>query len=226
MLETDLVLFDLDGTLVDTAPDMANALNRVLTDQGEHELALATVRPHVSRGAAGLLALAFGHDLAPARHEALREALLHHYRADLARLSRPFPGMVALLDRLEARGVLWGVVTNKPAWLADPLLEQLDLARRCVCIVSGDTLAERKPAPAPLRHACTLAGASAARSLYVGDDERDVQAAHRAGMRVIVALFGYLGVDTTPAQWGATGLIETPGELWAYLEHPGAAEVS
>jgi len=134
--------------------------------------------------------------------------------------------MVALLDRLEARGVLWGVVTNKPAWLAEPLLEQLDLARRCVCIVSGNTLAERKPAPAPLRHACTLAGASAARSLYVGDDERDVQAGHRAGMRVIVALFGYLGVDTTPAQWGATGLIETPGELWAYLEHPGEAEVS
>jgi len=226
MADIDLVLFDLDGTLVDTAPDMANALNRVLVDAGEQPLAFEHIRPHVSRGANGLVALAFGSDLPCARHEALRDALLHHYRADLASHSRPFPGMLEVLDAIEASGRRWGVVTNKPAWLAEPLLALLGLAERSACIVAGDTLAERKPEPAPLLHACHLAGTRPDRAVYVGDDERDVQAGTRAGMRTVVALFGYLGFDTVPSDWGASALIETPDELGDFLEAPGDARAS
>ncbi len=226
MTDTDLVLFDLDGTLVDTAPDMANALNRVLVDAGEQPLAFETIRPHVSRGANGLLALAFGEDLPGARHETLRDALLHHYRADLASQSRPFPGMLDVLDAIETSGRRWGVVTNKPAWLAEPLLAVLGLAERSACIVAGDTLAERKPDPAPLLHACHLAATAAARAIYVGDDERDVQAGNRAGMRTVVALFGYLGADAVPSAWGASALVETPDQLRAYLGTGGDAQAS
>ncbi len=223
MPETELVLFDLDGTLIDTAPDLARALNAVLADAHQPELAFDAIRPHVSRGAAGLVELAFGAGLPADEFAANRDALLEHYRNNLAEESRLFPGMAALLDRLESAGVLWGVVTNKPGWLTVPLLEALGLAQRCACIVAGDTLAVRKPDPAPLEHACRVAGVAPSRTVYVGDDERDVTAGQRAGMATYVALFGYLGDDTPPAQWGATGLIEAPGDLWPHLAGQRAA---
>ena len=217
MTDVDTVLFDLDGTLVDTAPDMARALDRVLADVGRPGLAFDTVRPHVSRGAAGLLALAFGDALDPGEHERLRQAFLDHYRRDLAAASRPFPGMEALLARLERSGLRWGVVTNKPGWLTEPLLDALGLAARAACIVSGDTLAQRKPDPEPLLHACARARTRPERAVYVGDDERDVTAGRRAGMRTYVALFGYLGAGSRPEDWGATALVESPADIWAHV---------
>lgn len=214
---TRVVLFDLDGTLIDTAPDMARALNDVLREEGEPALAFDAVRPHVSKGAKGLLDLAYGPDQAPAERERLRQRFLERYRADLATDSRPFPGMATLLGDLEAAGLRWGVVTNKPGWLAEPLLQALELDRRCACLVSGDTLDQRKPDPAPLLFACERLGVTTEASVYVGDDERDIAAGRAAAMRTIVALFGYLGTGDRPQEWGADALIETPGELWAHI---------
>jgi len=155
------VLFDLDGTLLDTAPDLAFALNQVLQEQGRPALPLERIRPVVSHGTAGLLRIGFGlrpedKDFAP-----LRQRLLDIYQAHLACATQPFPGIEALLAELERAGLRWGVVTNKPGWLTEPLLQQLGLAPRSACIVSGDTTTRRKPDPEPLLHACALAGCHA-----------------------------------------------------------------
>jgi len=227
MPDTRTVLFDLDGTLVDTAPDMARALNRVLADEGLPALVFEEIRPHVSRGAAGLLALAFGDALDGVELDRLRAAFLVHYAADLAAESRPFSGIEKLIGEIEQAGMCWGVVTNKPGWLTQPLLRALDLSARAACVVSGDTLAQRKPDPAPLLHACALVGNEPAHSVYVGDDERDIAAGRAAGMDTYVALFGYLGADARPDTWGATATIERPADLWARLaQRRDRAEVS
>lgn len=213
------VLFDLDGTLIDTAPDMARALNALLAEEGRAPLAFEGVRSQVSKGARGLLDLAYGPDQAESERERLRLRFLQLYRADLAVESRPFPGMEALLADLEDAGIAWGIVTNKPAWLATPLLQHLALDARCACLVAGDTLDRRKPDPEPLLHACACLGIESAQARYVGDDERDVVAGRAAGMATFVALFGYLGADERPESWGADGLVASPGELWPALMH-------
>lgn len=211
------VLFDLDGTLIDTAPDMARALNEVLLEEGRDPLAFEAVRPHVSKGSTGLLDLAYGPDQAPAERERLRARFLERYRADLASESGPFPGMEALLADLESAGICWGIVTNKPGWLAEPLLRTLRLDARCACLVSGDTLDRRKPDPAPLLFACECLGIDPGESLYVGDDERDIAAGRAAGVASFVALFGYLGAGDDPDGWGAHGLLTAPADLWAHV---------
>jgi phosphoglycolate phosphatase len=194
----------------------------VLTGAGHPPLAFDKIRPHVSRGAAGLVELAFGPRLPAEQYAAYREALLEHYRNGLAEESRLFPGMAELLDGLESFSLLWGVVTNKPGWLTVPLLEALGLVQRAACIVAGDTLAVRKPDPAPLEHACRVAGVAPSRAVYVGDDERDVAAGARAGMATYAALFGYLGDDTPPREWGATALLEAPSDLLRHVTSPRA----
>lgn len=220
---TRVVLFDLDGTLIDTAPDMARALNDVLIEDGGSALPYEAIRPHVSKGANGLLDLAYGASRAPAERDPLRQRFLERYRADLATESRLFPGMETLLADLESAAMRWGVVTNKPGWLAEPLLATLELDARCACLVCGDTLDRRKPDPAPLYFACERLGVSTAEAMYVGDDERDIAAGRAAAMRTIVALFGYLGTGDHPRHWGPDGLIETPGELWAHLARAPAS---
>lgn len=212
------VLFDLDGTLLDTAPDLAYALNEVRREQQLPPLPFAQIRPVVSHGSAGLLAAGF--ELAPGddRFEPLRQRLLAIYQEHLAVQTRLFPGMESVLDALEDRGLAWGVVTNKPGWLTEPLLQRLDLARRSACIVSGDSTAQRKPDPAPLLHACGLAHCPPGQCVYVGDAERDIAAGRNAGMATLVALFGYLGDDDDPAQWGADGALEQPADLLRWLD--------
>lgn len=211
------VLFDLDGTLLDTAPDLGAALNRVLASHGREPLPAAAIRPHVSHGARALVGLGFG--LAPGDpgFEERRRELLDAYRANLFRETRLFPGMEAVLGHCETRGIPWGVVTNKPAWLTDPLLAALDLARRAACVVSGDTTAHPKPHPEPLFHACARTGAAPAACLYVGDAERDVAAARAAGMAVVVALFGYIPPGESPREWAADGYLEAPEDLIPWL---------
>ncbi len=211
------VLFDLDGTLIDTAPDMARALNEMLREEGRRALAFESIRPHVSKGSTGLLDLAYGPEQPAPERERLRQRFLERYRADLASESRPFPGMDELLAELERAGIRWGIVTNKPMWLAEPLLQLLGLDARCACLVAGDTLARRKPDPAPLLHACDCLGIEPAQTRYVGDDERDVAAGRAAGMVTLVALFGYLGTGERPEDWGADGLVTAPAELWPAL---------
>lgn len=217
MNSRELILFDLDGTLIDTAPDMAAALNDLLSAEGRQPLPFADIRPHVSHGAAGLLRVGFGLEGESTEMTRLRTSFLDRYQANLAGASRPFPGIDALLHRIEDRGHAWGVVTNKPGWLTEPLLRLLGLDARAAAVVSGDTLEQRKPHPAPLLHACALAGFAPAEAIYVGDAERDVAAGIAAGMDTFVALYGYLGPDDRPGEWGAKALLEHPDELWPHL---------
>jgi len=214
------VLFDLDGTLLDTAPDMALALNRLLQEQGRPAIAFDQIRPHVSHGALALIRIGFP-DADQEQVESLRARFLELYRADLAAETRLFPGFESVLAELEARGLPWGVVTNKPAFLTEPLLAATKLSTRARCIVSGDTLPQRKPHPAPLLHAASLLELAASDCVYLGDAERDVRAAHAAGMRALIALFGYLGEHDRPQSWGADALIDEPEQLIDWLN--GAA---
>jgi phosphoglycolate phosphatase len=143
--------------------------------------------------------------------------MLAVYRANIAQHTRLFPGMDAVLDTIEARGMNWGVVTNKPAWLTEPLLEQLDLTHRAASIVSGDSTAHKKPHPAPMLLACTQTGSDAPQCLYVGDAQRDIEAGRNAGMTTLVALFGYIGDDDRPESWGADGLVNAPREILDWI---------
>jgi phosphoglycolate phosphatase len=210
------VLFDLDGTLLDTAPDMAAALNCLRLAEGLEELPFEQIRPHVSHGAPRLLRLAFGEPEAE-RHESLRRRFLDYYRAALAVHTRLFDGFESVLAAIERSGMRWGIVTNKPGWLAAPLLAEVGLAQRCACLVAGDTLAERKPHPMPLLHAARLLGLEPRECVYVGDAERDVQAARNAGMIPLVAGFGYLGDGEDPAAWQAEAIFARPQELVEWL---------
>lgn len=210
-------LFDLDGTLVDTAPDMAGALNRLRAEHDLPALPYATIRPWVSHGAGALVRLGFGQELEAERMEALRLRYLELYAAALCIESTLFPGMAEVLARLEAKGRAWGVVTNKPAFLTEPLLDGLGLTRRAGCIVSGDTLPTRKPDPAPVRHACALLGLPEAGCVMVGDAERDIAAARAAGCPSIAAAFGYVLEDDDPHTWGADAVVDAASELLAWI---------
>ena len=210
------VLLDLDGTLLDTAPDMAGALNQLLADEGLEALPFERIRPHVSHGALRLVRLAFG-EPDKERFERLRSRFLDFYRARIADHTRMFDGFDVVLDALEIAGLRWGIVTNKPGWLTAPLLEALGLAARCGCVVSGDTLAERKPHPMPLIHAAALLGLETGECVYLGDAERDVQAARNAGMIPLVAGFGYLDSGEDPNAWKPDAVIGRPTDLIEWL---------
>ena len=211
------VLFDLDGTLADTAPDLAAALNAVRVSEGEAALPFETIRPHVSHGAMALIRFGFGIDEDNPRFHALRQRLLDHYSAHICDHTTLFPGMAELLSEIEERGLNWGVVTNKPARFTDPLMDELGLTGRAACIVSGDTTNNSKPHPEPMLHACRLAGSQAGQCLYLGDAKRDIEAGENAGMTTLVALFGYLGDEDRPERWNADGMIATPLDALDWL---------
>ena len=182
MARARAALFDLDGTLLDTARDMAAALNVLLAEEGRAALALEVVRPLVSNGAMGLVRIGFPEfGVGSAEFEKLRERFLAHYRSALCVHTQLFPGFEAVLATLEAHALPWGIITNKAAWLTEPLLETLGLSARAACVVSGDTLPERKPHPRPLLHAAELIAVAPAECVYLGDALRDVQAARAAG---------------------------------------------
>ncbi|MCY4153719.1 MAG: phosphoglycolate phosphatase [Gammaproteobacteria bacterium] len=211
------VLFDLDGTLVDTAPDMAFALNQTLARQGREPLPAAVIRPSVSMGGVALVKLAFQLDGTEPAFTRLHDEFLAIYRANLCRDSRLFPGMEQVLSKLEQAGLSWGIVTNKPGWLTDPLMQALALDTRTPCIVSGDTLAQRKPHPAPLLHACQLLRRTPEETVYIGDDRRDIQAGNSAGAATLAAAYGYIGPGEDPHTWGADGLLERPQQILPWL---------
>jgi len=212
------VLFDLDGTLLDTAPDLAQALNIVLTENNKQPLPYETIRPVVSHGGIALIELGFGLEQSDPVFNPLRQRLLEAYRENISSLTRPFPGIPEVLEALEKRGISWGVVTNKPGWLTDPLMKDLGLYDRAVAIVSGDTLNERKPHPAPLLYACELAESEPGQCVYIGDAKRDIEAGLNAGMHTLVALFGYLQKHDAPRNWKADAMIETPMGLLDWLD--------
>jgi phosphoglycolate phosphatase len=208
----DAVLFDLDGTLVDTAPDMVRVLQDMQVARDREPVAYEIGRRYVSNGAIGLLRLAFpdeGVDFGdPMHHE-----YLERYAEMICKESRVFDGLAGLLDWLDDAGAPWGVVTNKPEYLTMPLLEALGLAARSACTVSGDSLPVRKPDPGPLLLACDIAGIDAWRSIYVGDASRDIEAGLAAGMGTIAAAYGYITEDDDPRAWGADILVSDTEEL-------------
>lgn len=212
-----LILFDLDGTLLDTAPDLGAALNAQRAEHRLPPLPIERIRPLVSHGSPALLKLGFGSEPQDSRYAGMRARLLEIYRGYLTRETRFFPGAEALLEVLERRGLRWGIVTNKPTGLTEPLVAAFGLHTRAACVVGGDTTPRRKPHPDQLLHACALAGVSPQETIYVGDAERDVQAAHAAGMRAVVALYGYIGADEHPESWQADGLLAAPADLLGWL---------
>lgn len=212
------VLFDLDGTLCDTAPDLSWALDRVRAERGLEPLPYAQLRAVVSHGAGAMIEAGFQVRAGEPEFAHLRQRLLTLYAENIARFTGVFPGMDEVLAWLEERRLPWGIVTNKPGYLTLPLLQQLGLAQRAACIVSGDTLPQRKPDPAPLLLACRQAGSTPAACVYVGDAACDVNAGRAAGMQTAVALFGYLGAHDQPATWGADVLLAQPRDLIPWLQ--------
>ena len=212
------VLFDLDGTLLDTAPDLTGALNALRAEHGLPALADGHLVPTASHGSIAMIRRGF--DLQPAdpRFAPLQQRFLQLYQARISHASRAFAGIDELLEFLEARRIPWGVVTNKPSRLTEPLLAALGYARRAGCIVSGDTLAVGKPDPLPILHACEQLGLAPADCLMIGDAERDIQAGRRAGTLTLVALFGYISGEDRPQRWGADGLIGHPRETLRWLD--------
>jgi phosphoglycolate phosphatase len=198
----DLVLFDLDGTLVDTAPDMVATLQEMQDDHGYDRVAYELARSNVSNGAMGLLRIGFP-DLDEEERASLVGEYIERYADRLCELTTVFAGIDTLLDHLDDAGCPWGVVTNKPERLTNPLLEELGLFQRSVCNISGDTLSVRKPEPGPLLLGCDIAGVDVGRSIYIGDAERDIQAGLRAGSATIAAAYGYITDDDDPREWGA-----------------------
>ena len=211
------VLFDLDGTLADTAPDMARTVNEMCRRRGLPPVDARRVRPHVSKGARGMLMAAF--DLAPedSRFREMRDEFLAIYEEHLCGDSALFPEMAELLDWLEAHGIAWGVVTNKYERFARPLMAHFGIDGRAGVVVGGDTCPRAKPFPDPLLHAAEALGTAPERTLYIGDDERDVQAARAAGMPVLVAGYGYLGDGPAPALWNADGIVDSPAGIGAWI---------
>lgn len=213
----DAVLFDLDGTLADTAPDMARTVNLMRRRRGLVPVPLEKVRPHVSKGARGMICSAFEITPEHADFQPMREEFLEIYGDNLCLDTRLFPGMDELLRSLESRDVAWGVVTNKFERFARPVIEGLGLSGRVAVIVGGDTCPRPKPFPDPLLFAAEAIGVQPARTLYVGDDLRDVQAARAAGMPVLAAGYGYLGDGPPPGEWGADGVVDTVEGIGQWL---------
>ena len=211
------VLFDLDGTLLDTAPDFVLALNAVRAEESLAPLTLAQVRPHVSHGSPALIRASFGDRDGESVFAHRRQRLLDCYAAVLAQAAQLFPGVAQVLDAIEQRGLVWGIVTNKPSWLTTPLLAAFDLDTRAGCVIAGDSTPRSKPHPQPLLAGAQALGMATIECLYVGDAERDVAAARAAGMPALIALYGYLSVDDQPLSWGGAGTLATPLDLLAWI---------
>ncbi len=212
------VLFDLDGTLADTLPDLAFALNTTLEAEGLAPIPHHVLRPWINEGARMMVNIAVGDMLDNQNKDRMRHDFLNTYAANIARSTRLFPQMDEVLDVLDARGLRWGIVTNKLAAFTRPLVKALELDSRAACVVSGDTTPHAKPHPAPLIHACHEANAAPAECVYFGDAKKDVLAGRRAGMRTLVALYGYIDDSTDPHAWGASAALESPNDLLGWLD--------
>jgi len=213
----EAVLFDLDGTLVDSAPDLAGAANEMLVARGLYELPYVSLRGHAGSGARGMIERAF--DRAPDHPEypALRDEFLRRYERRLLRLTRVFNDVPTMLDALAAQGRPWSVVTNKAEYLARPLVEAMGWHTQARSLVGGDTTPHRKPHPAPLLEAARRLGVAPERCVYVGDDARDIAAGRAACMLTIAAAWGYLGQPADVSAWGASAIAQTPQQLPALM---------
>lgn len=211
------VLFDLDGTLVDSAPDLGAAADKMRTDRGLTSLALETYRPMAGAGARGMLAIAFGMTPEHLEFQAMREEFFVNYERCMTERTHVFAGVPGLVDALMARGLLWGVVTNKSRRFTEPLIASMPLFLTAGVIVSGDTTAHAKPHPEPLFEAARRLSVDPSHCVYIGDDERDIQAGLAAGMVTVAASYGYLGQKTDVSAWNAHLRIDSPQELLQFF---------
>jgi N-acetyl-D-muramate 6-phosphate phosphatase len=211
------VLFDLDGTFADTAPDLATALNHTRSTRNLPPLPLEALRPQASHGSRGLLQTGFG--IGPDHPDfiTLRDIFLDYYANNICMQTQLFGDMAELIATLEQRGIKWGIVTNKPHRYTLPLMHALGYAKRAACLISGDTCTHAKPHPEPMFKACEIIGVSPEECLYVGDDQRDIQAANASGMRGIIASYGYVGPDASVENWKAFGSVDQPTELLGFI---------
>ncbi|WP_410498646.1 HAD family hydrolase [Chitinibacter sp. S2-10] len=216
------VLFDLDGTLADTAPDLGAALNRLLVEEGRAAQSMDAIRPVASHGARGLLELGFGITPQDAQFCALRERFLDHYEQGICEGTTLFDGITELIREIDSRGLQWGIITNKPMRFTDPLVQLLPLPIAPQTCVSGDTVGIPKPDAKPMLHAAAELGVDPAHCLYVGDAERDIEAGRKVGMKTVLASYGYISEFDDTASWGADLNINHPLEL---LVHLGQSEV-
>jgi len=214
-------LLDLDGTLADTAPDLAAALNALLTEEGREPLDFQTIRPFVSYGSPRLVRMGFGEDLSGSEFERLKRRFLEFYRAQICEGTRLFPGIGDLLEMIETVGLSWGVVTNKPGWLTIPLMTELGLMQRASSIVSGDTLERRKPHPDPLFRAASDLRIDASECAYIGDAQRDIDAGRAAGMFTIAVSWGYIPANEDIYDWDAHRVLDAPQEILEYVQQQG-----
>ena len=217
----EAVLFDLDGTLADTAPDLCGAIAILLAEEGRPQQPFASLRPHTSQGVRGLVGKGFGIDSSHPDYDRLAARFLEIYAGRLCEMSRLFDGIPELLDALEARGIAWGIVTNKRARYTDPLVAALGLTPRTRCVVSGDTTPEAKPSPLPILHACEILRCTPQQALYVGDDRRDILAGRAAGTLTAAVSYGYLGDSGPVHTWDADFIADHPAALADYLFSSG-----
>ncbi len=210
------VLFDLDGTFADTAPDLNYAVNLMRAARNLSPVPEEKTRPFTSSGARGLLGAGFGITPEHADYTEMREEFLNRYAANLCHKTRLFDGMAQLIDALEARALTWGIVTNKAERFAVPLMQQLGYGTRAACVIGGDTTGWMKPHPEPLYAAAKAIGIAPAHCLYVGDDERDIQAGRAASMKTAAVRYGYLN-GSDPVAWGADTLVDTPLHILNFL---------
>ncbi len=211
------ILFDLDGTFADTAPDLAAALNHTRATRNLPPLPLDDIRPQASHGSRGLLKTGFGIEPGHPDYDTLRDIFLDYYAHNICVHTRLFGDMAQLIASLEQRNIKWGIVTNKPHRYTVPLMQALGYAGRASCLVSGDTCTHAKPHPEPMLKACQIIGIAQAQCLYLGDDLRDMQAANAAGMSGIIARYGYISSPEEISGWPAHGAIDTPSQLLQYL---------
>lgn len=211
------VLFDLDGTLIDSAPDLAGAADQMRLSRGMPSISLERYRPMAGAGARGMLGIAFDMGVDDPRYDAMREEFFSNYERRMTLQTTVFDGVPELIAEIHYRRIPWGVVTNKSARFTDPLTQAMPLFVSAEVIVSGDTTAHAKPHPAPLLEAARRLGVNPARCLYVGDDERDVVAGLAAGMQTVAASYGYLGAVTDIRGWGAHAQINSPLALLQLL---------
>ena len=212
------VLFDLDGTLIDSAPDLAGAANDLRATHGLPAMPYATLRPMVGSGARGMLGAAFGVTPNDSRFADLCDAFLARYAQRLLLETVVFAAMAPVLDKLDAAGMRWGIVTNKAMRFAQPVVQGLGLAERAAVFITGDTTPHAKPHPEPLLEAARRLALPPAACVYVGDDLRDVEAGRAAGMTTLAAAWGYLGQGETVSGWGADSILSSPGQLLHWLE--------
>ena len=217
-MKLSCVLFDLDGTLADTAPDLINSLNRVLQKQGLEPVEPAVIKPYISYGAAAMVKHSLSGLYSDEQHTNILNAMLEDYQENIVRHTRLFSGMAELLKTLENKGIKWGVVTNKRKRFTRPLMDALQLTSRAVCIISGDSTANSKPHPEPMLTACKQANVEPAQCLYIGDSAHDIEAGKKAGMKTMAAAYGYLKANDNPHTWQADALIHSPAEILPWID--------